>query len=155
MGIPLCSRLECWCSTATLPLPHNCGKIHTRGTDLRHSGVQESSPHSAHSHNHGPHCQWREKTHMHFTRRSSHRMRKSTSGDRRAPPGHPEMEKNRRTSADEAVLYNTFTQVHPTAFYPAPYALSPGRPTPSLTYNGGHSKAAGHTNTPTIHHKYR
>ena len=97
MGIPRCSWLICCCSTATLPLPHNCGKSHTRSKNLRQSGVQASSPHLAHSHTHGPHCPWHEQTHMHFTQRSSNRMQQSTVSNRRAPPGNPAMDKTART----------------------------------------------------------
>ena len=147
--------MVCWCSTATLPLPHNCSKSHTRGKNLRHSGVQASSPQSAHSHTHGPQCPRREQTPTRFTRRSSHRMQQSTVSDRRAPPGNPAMYENHQTSADESASYHTFTHAHPTSFYPAPYAPSPRRPTPSLTSKGGHSKTAGHTNTANTHHKSR
>ena len=61
MGLPRCSWLVCLWSAETLPLPHNCGKSHTRGTNLRHSGVQSSSSHSSHSHTHGTNCPWGEK----------------------------------------------------------------------------------------------
>ena len=102
-----------------------------RGTNLRHSGVQESSPHSDHSHTHGSHSPWREQIHMRFTRRSSHHMRQSTVSNRRAPPGNPEMDENHKTSTDKAISFHTFKHSHPTALYPAPYAPSPRRPTPT------------------------
>ena len=155
MGLPRCSWLVCWCSAATLPLSHNFGKSHTRGTNLRHSEVQASSPYSADSHTHGPRCQWREQNHMRFTPRSSHCLRQSTFSDRRAPPGTPEMDKNHKTSADEDPLYHTFTHAQPTALYPAPYAPPPRRLTPSITSKGGHSKATGHTNTTNTQCKSR
>ena len=155
MGLPWCSWLVCWCSAATLPLSHNCGKSHTCGTNLRHSVVQKSSPHSAHSHTHGPHCQWREQTHMRFIRRSSYCMRQSTVSNRRAPPGHPAMDENHKTSADKTASYHTFTNAHPTALYPAPCAPSQRRPTPSITSMGGHSKATGHTNNENTQHNSR
>ena len=125
------------------------------GTDLKHNGVQSSSTHSAHSHTHGPHCPWRKQTHMRFTRRSSHCMRQLTVSNRRAPPGTPSMDKNRKTCTDESASYHNFTHAHPTALYPAPYAPSLGRPTPILTSKGGHSKTSGHTNTANTHHKSR
>ena len=155
MGLPQCNRLECWCSTATLRLTHNCGKRHTCGKNIRHSGVQASSPHSAHSHTHGPHCPWRKQIYMRFKRRSSHRMQQSTVSNRRSPPGNPAMDKNHKTSADKAASYHTFTHAHPTALYPAPYVPSPRRPTPSLTSKGGHSKDTGHTNNADTHRKSR
>ena len=151
MGLPRCRWLVCWCSAATLPLPHNCVKSHTCGTNLRHSGVQASSPHSSHSHNHGPHCPWREQTHMRFIPRSSHHMRQSTVSNRRAPPGNPAMDKNYKTSADEAASYHTFTHAHPTALYPGPSTPSPRITNPSSTSKGGHYKATGHTNTTNTH----
>ena len=131
MGLPRCSRLVCWCSTATLPLPHNCSKIHTRGTNIRHSGVQASSPHSSHSHTHGPHCPRHEQTHMRFKRHFSYRMRQSTVSNRHAPLGNPAMDENHKTFVDKAASYHKFTHAHPTALYPAPYAPSPRRPTPA------------------------
>ena len=155
MVIPRCSWLVCWCSAATLPLPHNCGKSHKRGTNLRHSGVQASSSYSAHSHTHGPHCPWREQTHMHLTRRSSHRVQQSTVSNRRAPPGNPATDDNQKTSTSEAASCHTFKHSHPTALYPAPYATSSRRPTPRVTSKGGHSKATGHTSTTYTHHKSR
>ena len=157
MGLPRCSRLECWCSAATLPLPHNCGKIHLRGTNLRHSGVQASSPHPAHRHTQGPHCPRREQTYMRLTRCSSHRMRQSTFCDRGAPPGHPTMDKNHNNCTDEAALYHASTHAHTAAFYTAHYEMYPQRPSPKRTSKGGHSKASRlpNTNTATIHCKSR
>ena len=155
MGLPQCSWLVCWCSSATLPLPHNCGKSHMRSTNIRHSGIQASSPHSAHSHTHVPHCPWCEQTHMRFTPRSSHRIQQSTVRDRRAPPGNPAMDEKHKTSADKAASYHTFTHARSTALYPAPYATPPRRPTPSITSKGGDSKATGHINTTNNHRKSR
>ena len=147
--------MVCQCSAATLPLPHNCGKSHTRGTNIRHSGVQVSSSHSAHSHTHGPHFPWCEQTHMRLTRRSPHCVQQSTVSNRRAPPDNPMMDDNQNTYTDEASLCPTFTHSHPTALYPAPYAPSPRIPTPRITSKGGHSKATGHTNTANTHFKSR
>ena len=147
--------MVCWCSATTLPMPHNCGKTHTRGTNLRHSGFQASSSYLAHSHTHGTHCPWREQTHMCLTRRPSHCVRQSTVSNRRAPPGNTAMDDNNKTPIDEAASCHTFTHLHLTALYPAPYAPSPRRPTPIITSKGGHSRSTGHTNTANTHSKSR
>ena len=125
LGLPRCSRMECWCSTATLPLPHNCGKIHPIGTNIRHSGVQTSSPHPAHRHTHGPHFPRREHTPMRLTQRSSHRMRQSTFCDKGTPPGHPTMDKNHNTCTYKPASYHASAHAYTTALYTAPYAPSP------------------------------
>ena len=113
------------------------------------------SPHSAHSHTHGQHCPWCEQSQIRFTTRSSHCMRQSTVSNRCAPPGNPAMDKNHKTSADEAALYHTVAHAHPTALYPAPYAPSPRRTKPSSTSKCGHSKTTVHTNTTNTHRKSR
>ena len=71
-------------------------------------------------------------------------MRQSTFCDRGAPPGHPTMDENHKTSTDESASYHASTHTHPTALYTAPYAPSPGRPTPRITSRGGNSKASCH-----------
>ena len=65
------------------------------------------------------------------------------------------MDDNQKTSTDEAASCHTFKHSHPTALYPAPYASSPRRPTPSVTSKGGHSKATGHTSTSNTHRNSR
>ena len=128
-NVSLDHRWKDRCSARTLPVPHNCDKIHPSGPSLRHSRVQTSSPHPAHSHTNGPHCPRCDHPHIRLTRSLYYCIRQSNCCDRGAPPGHPTMGQTNISCTVEAASYHSSTYNYKTAFCIVPYAPSPRRPT--------------------------
>ena len=142
VGLPWCSRLEYWCSTPTLPVPHHCRKSHPSGPSLRHNGIQTPQPYTAGSHTNGTHCLRHDHTHMRLKRRTHHCMRQSTCCDKSAPPGHPTMgQTNTARREGEAAGYHSSTYAHTTTLYNDTNAPSQQIPAPRITSKGGHPAA--------------